>query len=426
MNQVTIIFIIFASIFLLFLPRKWAALPFLLAACYITMGQIIMIGPFHFTVIRILVAIGVIRILIRGERPLGGLNGLDWLIVLWGIVALCVSPFHKDPRATLINHLGRAYDILGNYFLMRSFFQTKEEIRNLVKIIGILLIPVALEMLLEQFSQRNLFSFFGGVGEIPAFREGHFRSQGPFRHSILAGSVGAVCYPLMVGIWRSNPLSAKMGLLACLIMVITSFSSGPIMSLFWGIFALILWRWRYYTKEMLIGAVIGYILLDIVMKAPPYYLIARIDITGGSTGWHRARLIESAIEHLHEWWLYGTDYTRHWMPTGVTWSPEHTDITNHYIRMGVFGGLPLMGLFIAKLWKGFKYVGESLRSSGVGEGRDRFFIWCVGSSLFAHAVTCIGVSFFDQSFLFLYLNLAMISTIRNLSKINNRVNSINR
>jgi hypothetical protein len=192
-------------------------------------------------------------------------------------------------------------------------------------------------------------------------------------------------------------------------MVVTSFSSGPVMSLVYGVFALILWRWRQYTREMLIAAVVGYILLDLVMKAPAYYLIARIDITGGSTGWHRAKLIDSAIEHLHEWWLFGTDYTRHWMPTGVSWSPDHTDITNHYIRMGVLGGLPLMILFILQLWRGFKYVGGVLRSH---PSRDvQFLAWAFGSALFAHAVTCVGVSYFDQSFLFLYLNLAMISSM---------------
>jgi len=160
---------------------------------------------------------------------------------------------------------------------------------------------------------------------------------------------------------------------------------------------------------MLTGAVVGYILLDLVMKAPAYYIIARIDITGGSTGWHRAKLIDSAIEHLHEWWLFGTDYTRHWMPTGVSWSPDHTDITNHYIHMGVLGGLPLMGLFILQLWRGFKYV------SNVALGHPskdvRFLAWALGSALFAHSVTCVGVSYFGQSFLFLYLNLAMIGSI---------------
>jgi len=408
MNQVTIIFLILASVVLIASPRKWAPLPFLMTACYITLGQVIKAGPFHVMAIRILIAVGLIRVFIRRERPAGGLNGLDWLIILWGITALSVSPFHKDPEATFINHLGRAYDTLGIYLLMRSFIRTPEEIKDLISIIAIILIPVALEMFQEQITHKNIFSFFGGVNETPEIREGHFRSQGPFLHPILAGTVGAVSLPFMAGIWRTNPLYAKIGGAACLTMVVTSFSSGPVMSFFYGILALFLWRYRKYTKQMLIAAILGYIFLDLVMKAPAYYLIARIDITGGSTGWHRARLIESAIEHINEWWLFGTDYTRHWMATGVSWSPEHTDITNHYIKMGVLGGLPLMFVFILQLWRGFKYVGSVVHNN---INRDvQFLAWSLGSALFAHAVTCVGVSYFDQSFIFLYLTLAMISS----------------
>uniref|UniRef100_A0A7V3N4U1 O-antigen ligase domain-containing protein n=1 Tax=candidate division CPR3 bacterium TaxID=2268181 RepID=A0A7V3N4U1_UNCC3 len=414
MNQVTVIFLILASFILLVAPRKWAALPFLMAACYITVGQVIKIGPFHFTAIRILVAVGMLRLLLRSERPSGGLNGLDWLVILWGIIAISVTPFHKDPEATLINHLGRAYDTLGIYFLMRSFFRTSEEAKDLIKIIAILLVPVALEMLYEQMVNRNLFSFFGGVGEVPAFREGHFRSQGPFRHSILAGTVGAVCFPLMIGIWRNKALIPKLGIGACLLMVVTSFSSGPWMSLIWGLIGLLVWRWRHRTREMLIVGIISYVLLDLVMKAPAYYLIARIDFTGGSTGWHRAYLIESSIKHINEWWLFGTDYTRHWMPTGVSWSPDHSDITNHYLMMGVIGGLSLMFFFITILWMGFRYVIKIIQSDSEKSYDEKFFVWCMGSSLFAHTVTMIGVSYFDQSFLFLYLVLAIIaSSVKN-------------
>ena len=98
------------------------------------------------------------------------------------------------------------------------------------------------------------------------------------------------------------------------------------------------------------------------MKAPAYYLLARIDLTGSSTSWHRAALIDMALGHLSEWWAFGTDHTRHWMPYGVPWSDNHSDITNYYISMGVNGGLPLMLLFIAILAKAF-YAGRWLREA---------------------------------------------------------------
>jgi hypothetical protein len=76
--------------------------------------------------------------------------------------------------------------------------------------------------------------------------------------------------------------------------------------------------------------------------------------------------------------------------------------------MGVIGGLPLMLLFIAVLLKAFSFVGQMRRDSSDFDAR--FMVWTLGASLFAHAATFISVSYFDQSFVFLYLTLAAISS----------------
>jgi hypothetical protein len=94
------------------------------------------------------------------------------------------------------------------------------------------------------------------------------------------------------------------------------------------------------------------------------------------------------------------------MPSGVAWSANHTDITNHYLRMGVLGGLPLMLLFIFTLTRGFSMIGRALRQQLELPRNSQFLLWACGASLFTHAVTCISVSYFDQSIVFLYLSLA--------------------
>src|SRR5689334_14689697 len=95
MNAFGIIFLLITAAAMLVLPRRWAALPLLMGACYVTPAQNILLGPFHFTVLRLLLLIGVIRALVREERLPGGLNALDWLIVAWGAVTFCTSVFHK-------------------------------------------------------------------------------------------------------------------------------------------------------------------------------------------------------------------------------------------------------------------------------------------------------------------------------------------
>src|SRR3954470_16348856 len=52
---------------LLMLPRKHALLPVLLLTCYMTMGQRVMVMGLNFTMIRILIVFGWLRLIVRGE-----------------------------------------------------------------------------------------------------------------------------------------------------------------------------------------------------------------------------------------------------------------------------------------------------------------------------------------------------------------------
>jgi hypothetical protein len=412
MNSFVIIFLLINLVALLLLPRRWAPLPLLVGACYMTLSQGVEVGPFTFTVIRILVAAGVVRTIVRGERLSGGINTLDRLMMAWAAWALISSIFHNVPSDALVFRLGLVYNACGIYFLLRVFCQSLDDVVGLCRVTAILLVPVAVEMLYEKVTVHNFFSELVGGLHTPDIREGKVRAQGPFTHAILAGTIGAVCLPLVIALWRQHRKEAVIGIGACSIIIFASASSGPVMSALAAIGALFMWRYRQKTRLIRWLAVFGYIGLDLVMKAPAYYLLGHLDLTGGSTGWHRAKLIESTFQHLHEWWLAGTDYTRHWMPTGVSWSPNHTDITNHYISMGVLGGLPLMLLFIAVLAKGFSFVGSTLRQESDHPSESRFMLWALGASLFAHAATFISVSYFDQSFVFLYLTLAAIGSAR--------------
>lgn len=378
-------------------------------------GSGIEVGPFSFPVIRLLIAAGVLRVILRGEWHIGKLNVLDWLMIAWGLWALSSSALHIKPTEALIFRLGIVYNICGVYILIRVFCQSMEDVVVICRTTAILLVPLAIEMCFEQLVGHNLFAKLGpGVTEIPQIRRGRIRAQGPFAHSILAGTVGAVCLPLTIAIWQRHRKMAIAGIMACVIIIAACASSGPILSAVAAIGALLMWRYRSKMRLIWWVGVLGYVCLDLIMTDPAYFIMARIDLAGGSTGWHRAALIRSAYNYLSEWWLAGTDYTRHWMASGVTWSPEHTDITNYYLKMGVWGGLPLLILFIAVMSRGFSFVGKAVREVDERSAGDRFIIWSLGAALFSHAVTSLGVSYFDQSFLFIYLTLAIISSARSI------------
>jgi hypothetical protein len=164
------------------------------------------------------------------------------------------------------------------------------------------------------------------------------------------------------------------------------------------------------VRWLFVGAYIG---LEVVMNRPAYYIFAALDVVSGSTGWHRAIIIDSAVKYLSEWWIVGTDYTRHWAGPGPT--PEHTDMTNQYVHMGVLGGLALMFLFIAIFVRAFAMVGERLREASEVAPDKQFIVWGLGSALFAHVVTILSVTYFDQSFVFFYLTLGAIGSARGLT-----------
>jgi hypothetical protein len=377
-----------------------------------TLGQGVELGPFTFTVIRVLIAAGAVRAILRREGVSGGLGRIDWLTILWCLAAALSAVFHENVPAALVNRLGLVYNVAGIYFLLRIFCTSLEDVLRLCRVTALLLTVVALAMVYEQIANYNVFSILGGVNAVPEFREGRIRASGPFAHSILAGTVGATALPLMISLWRRYRATAVLGIVVCLTIVVASASSGPILSGLCALGGLALWRFRIHSSKFKWVAVGAYAALAIAMNAPVYYLLARLDLVGGSTGWYRARLIESGMEHLSEWWLAGTDYTRHWMVTSSIWNSEQADITNHYLRLGVTGGLPLVLLFVATLLAAFGAVGRATRSQADGKSQsEKFMLWALGSTLLAHAATCMSVSYFDQSFIFLYLPLAAIGSL---------------
>lgn len=420
MNPIAAVFLLMCAAALLVVPRKWAPAALLVGCIYMTLGQGIELGSISLHAYRLMLLAGVLRVVIKGERLIGKINLIDKLIVVWGGLFILASFFHSE-RYGPIFASGVIFNVSLIYFLIRIWCNDLSEICDVVLVISLLLVPIAVEMLMEKATGKNLFSILGGVSEIVGVREGKRRAQGPFMHAILAGTVGAVCIPLFVGIFSKFRIIAIVGIFAGLIMVVASASSGPVMSLFASIGALLLWPLRKHLTKIRWLVLVIYILLIFLMSRPPYYLIGEIDISGGSTGWHRAHLIDMTIQHFSEWWLVGTDYTRHWMPQmGIASDENHTDITNYYIGFAIGGGFASIVLIFTMLGLAFRWVGHVLLAKIDDQPDQAYMIWCFGASLFSHAMTSVSVAYFDQSMLFFWLTLAVISSAYSAMLIENQ------
>ena len=406
MNELGILSAIACCWFVFAAHRRKAALAFAIAALWIPRTQDLAIGSLHFTVLRIVILAGFFRVMARGERIAGKWTILDALIGLWGSWALCSSAFHSAGFS--IARLGEVYTDLGLYYMFRVLLRDAEDVQSICRSVCLLLVPVAAFMIIEKLTGNNSYALlFGDSGEV-ARRMGHFRAKGPFAHPITAGTVGALSLPMALYLFRYKSRAVLAGLLASVAIIICSGASGPILTAASILFALTIWKVQRHTYLIRRIALLLLISMQFIMHDPVYYVIAQIDITGGSTSYYRAALIDSAIDHFSEWWLVGTDVTSHWASTKMG---DQTDITNHYIQMGVWGGVPLLSIFVACLWAAFSCVGKMLRARDKLSRRERFLVWTLGSILFGHAVTFFSISYFDQANVVLfYCVLAVIAT----------------
>ncbi len=399
------------SICLVVVNIRYASLIFLIAVTLIPSGVHYDIGGFNLYPLRIMIIFGFARMLIRSEYF--KTTRSDYIISLFVPICLFSSFFHDDPSAAFIYRAGLGLDTIGAYVLFRSWISNIEDFKRFFKTNIYLYIVILPLMTYENAIGHNLFSYIGGVPFIPWLREGHYRAQGPFIHAILAGTIAGACMPMAIALWNENRILAKFGMVATLVIPLQTVSSGPILTVLIAAFGLTLWYKRQYLKIIIKTSIYMLICLHIIMKAPVWFLIARIDFTGGSTSWHRAELIDSSIRHISEWWFAGTDYTRHWMPTGVSWSLKHSDITNRYIWMGVIGGLPLMISFISLFIITFKCISRALSELDEGELKSKFLLWTAGSVVFAHCVSMLAVGYHDQSAGLFYTQIGATISLTN-------------
>lgn len=416
LNFIGLAFMIAMGILTIALPRRSAVLPLLMTCCFITLGQRIDVAGLNFTLMRIAILFGWVRVFVHKEFSLR-INSIDKSILWFAAASIVMYTLLVQTWDGFIGSLGPAYNAIGSYFLFRFLIRDLDENDTVLKALCIVMVALALAMIIEKSTGRNLFSVLGGVPEITMVREGRLRAQGPFTHPILAGTFGATSIPLFVGLWLKSKARrlATVGLVAALIVVVTTASSGPLMALVTGVLALCAWPFRRHMRAVRWLGLFSLIALHLVMKAPIWFLIGRLSVIIGGTGWARSVLIDEAISHFGEWWLVGTTYTAHWSANNgliaLPDNPNMVDITNQFIVIGVSGGIFPLILFIVLIALAFRAVGATVKRMGGQPFSDQFTVWAMGASLSAYVNSFLSVSLFDQTIVFWYILLAMISSV---------------
>lgn len=404
--------ILLAVVIMCVAGRRRALVALLTASILVPPDQVLMLGSIHFPMLRVLGLFGLIRCLrakFAEKVPIfsGGMTGIDKAFIALNLFLLVNGMLLWRVWAELVFQLGNLITYFGLYLLLRFLIRDSDDVKFTIKALATLAAPVAAIMLYEKFTGVNpLYSALGGfraesLGS-DVVRDGHFRAAGPFAISILAGTFGGVLFPLFAGLFwkeKSNRKYAVLGIAAALVISFSASSSTALFGLIGGIVGLLFWPLRRRMQIIRWGIVFVLVSLHLYMKSPVWHLISDIDLTGGSSSYHRYQLINQCIVHFWNWVLVGTkDYP--------LWGWDMWDLCNQYVALADQSGLIPLASMIAIIVLGFRYLAKARRLAA--SHKERVFIWTLNASLFANVVAFFGISYYDQTIVVWYALLAMI------------------
>ena len=408
-NPLVALWLLIALVLIFALPRGKAIAPFLLAFFTIPIGQVVVLGGFHFTALRVLILAGLVRratfpkSTLAGKYP-GGFSALDWVVVFWSVSAVIALFLEFPQMQAFINCLGVLLDTLGGYLVVRSFIPDGETVRRTIKALAVICTILGVCMINEQISHINIFGLLGGISREVTVREGTIRSAGSMG-CLYAGAFAGVLVPLFLWLWTGGKsrMAAIFGLAGAIAMVITSNSSTSELAIKGSFVGLGFWPLRKKMRLIRWGLVITLVGLHLAMKAPVWALIARIDLTGSSSGYQRFCLIDMTVKHFSNWWLIGSqDYPN--------WGWDSWDLCNQFVAVALTGGLLTLIFYIAIFSRGFGAIGNA-RKRVSGDRQQEWLLWCFGSTLLATVVAHFGINDVAQLYMGLFSLVACISVV---------------
>ena len=416
-SPVVAVILIIVGVLIFILPQKKAIVPFLLTSILIPGDQVLVVAGLHFPLLRLLIPFGIIRIFIikgRGEWDVfsGGLNRVDKLMVALSVTSAVTGVLLFQNTQALVFQLGGLYDAFGTYFVLRCLIRDHEDVVRVIRVLAFIVLVLGVVMTVEQLTKGwNPYVLLEGArASAHMERDGRVRAMGSFAQPILAGMFGAVMVPLFVGIWLTEKryrFTAVAGIVGAAAMVIASNSSTPLFGLLAGLSGLCFWPFRSLTRLVRWAVVIMLVSLHMVMKAPVWHLITRIDVSGSS--YHRYELIDKCIRHFWDWWLIGTK-------SNADWGWDMWDTANQYVQTAQNSGLLALVCLLGILVFGFKYLGKARQATT--DKKFALFIWALEAALFAQAISFFGISLWDQSIVGWYALLAFIGTVAAPHKLN--------
>ena len=174
-----------------------------------------------------------------------------------------------------------------------------------------------------------------------------------------------------------------------------------------------MWRLRDRLPAIRWTVILILFALHLVMKAPVWALLGRMQVIQGASAYHRYEVLDAFLQNVDKWWFVGVKSTENW-----GWLTE--DVANQYCVVAKHGGLLGLVLFIYVLVVCFGTAGAVRTEAKDTPAAEKLF-WTFGCMLFAHAVSFYGISYYDQTRLLWYLCLAMVPCLHLFAPVAERV-----
>lgn len=407
LHPVAVVLLAIAILFFLLGDRKHWFLVMGLVVCNLSSAQRVVVFGVDFHILRIVGVAGLVLLIARGHFRSLKPAPLDKILFASLLIPAILAPIRGQSSSSMA-YLGFFVDGISIYFIGRLALRDLKDVSAFAGALLLISIPITIAMIIEKFTGRNFFSIFGGIPELTPVRMGKLRTQGAFAHSIIAGCWFAASLPIVISQWRGNinasrgKMIAVFGSLLAVICVFATESSTPIAGTCVALIALLIYPFKNSIKTIRPFVIfLAFVVHFVSTSGIHHILYTRFAFVAGSTGYHRFKLVDAAIEQFPTWFLIGTNGT-------YSWGYGLDDVTQQFVQAGVAGGLVGLTLLVLVLVISYKNAGSLMRSENP---KVVFVGYCLGVSILVHTVAYLGVTYFGQIQLLLYFTLGGLQTL---------------
>jgi hypothetical protein len=337
------------------------------------------IGVIDFSSARIVLPALAANVIFRAPHLLKSFRWslLDTSVVLL-FVGQVVSLFFTEPfMRVLENRSGHLLETVMPYFLCRAVLRSKKDLLMLIKTLILISLPLAFFGVVETTTGHNYIG-----SKMPPLRDGHFRAYGTFSVHISFGIFFASVIPLCISLWNQRVWSRVflvVCICCCMAGLISSWSSGPILALYFSVVFLCSYPIRRAWPILLVAGFALIVLVDNLSNRRWYEVPTRF-LLSSSTAYYRIELYKEAFGGgMTDHWLCGYGLVANAYSSYKEFPWVHRDMTSIYIKVlavyGLTGLVPFlirMVLYYSKLVDAYtKCVGKA----------DKWMIWCIAATL---------------------------------------------